>query len=112
MCEPVETPHPTNPSPGTGTQEAPAAEWSSQEDNIGMNTEVVENTVEKGATQLSPNWEVMEEDSDKEDSIEMETGNQKDSVHGGDTQGNNARVNKEVKETTTEEAGTTQVAPN
>jgi hypothetical protein len=108
MCEPVEISHPTNPSHGTGTQVAPATEWSSQEENTGVNVEVVDITTGKGgATQLSPNWEVIEEDSDREDTMEMETCTQKDSVCGGETQEHNTGVNKEMKENTIEEGGTT-----
>jgi hypothetical protein len=90
-CEQVEGPVPTNPSPQTGTQEAPAAEWSSQEDNARINLEVAENIAGKGkTTQMSPNWEEVEEDTDKEDPSELEGDRQKDSVFGGDAENTDA----------------------
>jgi hypothetical protein len=57
---------PTQPSPGVGTQE-PATEWSSQEDNMEMNNDGKETLIEKvEGKHQSPNWEAMEEESDKE----------------------------------------------
>jgi hypothetical protein len=90
-CEQNEGPVPTNPSPQIGTQEAPAAEWSSQEDNAGINLEVADITAGKGiTTQMSPNWEEVEEDTDKEDPPELEGDTQKDSVFGGDAENTGA----------------------
>jgi hypothetical protein len=57
---------PTQPSPGIGTQE-PAAQWSSQEDNIDRETDGKEKLNGKIArNHQSPNWEILGEESDKE----------------------------------------------
>jgi hypothetical protein len=77
---PIEGYVPTNPSPQTGTQEAPVAEWSSQEDMVGISLEVADITAGKITTQLSPNWEEVEEDTDKDDPPELVGDTQKGSV--------------------------------
>jgi hypothetical protein len=57
---------PTQPNPGIGTQE-PAADWSSQEDNLDHETDGKEKFSEKTAGKhQSPNWESLEEESDKD----------------------------------------------
>jgi hypothetical protein len=78
--EQIEGPVPTIPSPQTGTQEAPVAEWSSQEDIAGISSEVADITAGKITTQMSPNWEEVEEDTDKDDSPELEGNSQKGSM--------------------------------
>jgi hypothetical protein len=80
---------PTQPSPGNGTQE-PTADWSSQEDNTEHETGGEDILSGKDAKkQQSPNWESLEDESDKDlqDITESEMeGVDKEDETAGDTE--------------------------
>jgi hypothetical protein len=61
---------PCHPSPGTGTQEEPGCDLSSQEEveQKGLKTQGVESMIDaSGDTQMSPCWESIEEENEKEE---------------------------------------------
>jgi hypothetical protein len=77
-CEMEMVTQTSQPSPSMGSQEAPAAEWSSQEDNALMIVTEKEKENRKEVekeTKQSPNWETIEDELDEEETVVLNTSN-------------------------------------